>query len=400
LNEFAAPDLEGSPAAAVAGGVLVLGSLVVLAWLAFRAPAPQAYAVERAVVLSTPSSPYPAPALVFPAQTTLSKPTEPVCDTGSSHDPEPLSAARARIERAMELEDNALARASALVLRSSGGQVIADTPLECEGAQCPSTPEVVESKAAALARIAANRAPRDALARMALLTRSAQVYALAWQLCQAHGAQDSTSACQMLSSAQWARLDDRNAAAWLAVAAQARERMDSAAEMQALFRLTHASNFNSHWGAVAQQVLKHAPQQLSAAQALAIHAELQRLERNTLAQSRQIVLQHCALEAQKDSNRQQECATIAIMMAAHARSLAELKTAINLGELGALPAPQLQTLNQEYTALSDALERQAQHSASAPTECVAWVRQLQHAQVLAEHGELKLAREYIAGAPH
>jgi hypothetical protein len=233
---------------------------------------------------------------------------------------------------------------------------------------------------------------------MALLTRSAPVYALAWQLCQIQGGGDAASSCQMLSSEQWAHLDADNGAAWLAVAAQARARSDIAGEMQALFRLAQAHRLNHYWDAAAELVLNYVPQQLSAEHALAISAQLQRLGRSASVQAHSIALQHCAQEAQKNANRQQECAGIASTISTHARSLAELKTAIGLGEQGALPALQVQALSQEHVALSEALAQHAKRSNSAPSACADVARELDHARLLAQHGELRLARAQMLNA--
>jgi hypothetical protein len=74
----------------------------------------------------------------------------------------------------------------------------------------------------------------ERLAKQATTTHDARVYALALHECEAARAEGS---CTLLNAAQWARLDDGNAAPWLNVFARARQTGDAAALQEALYRI-------------------------------------------------------------------------------------------------------------------------------------------------------------------
>jgi hypothetical protein len=80
-------------------------------------------------------------------------------------------------------------------------------------------------------------AGRDELARLASTTRDARVYALAFHACDAQG----EGACQLLSAAQWARLDPGNAVPWLYAAAEAGRQGDAASFDEAMRHAGSAS---------------------------------------------------------------------------------------------------------------------------------------------------------------
>src|SRR2546423_749514 len=82
--------------------------------------------------------------------------------------------------------------------------------------------------------------PRAGRRRGAADTRDARVYALAFHACGAgQGAQRAPS-CPLLSVDAWTRLDPDNAVPWLAAAAQAEQRQDSAGVAEAIRRAARA----------------------------------------------------------------------------------------------------------------------------------------------------------------
>ncbi len=398
-DEWFDTGLEKDKAPAVIGAVLVLGGMAFLAWLGFGAtavlpPTPALMSDEQAqVVRSAPAVPLPKAA---------STPVAPDCGlppSGSSFDEvaraESTARMREKLQLSMTQSTDELTQATALVLRSGGGQPVFDSVIECEGEKCPIAAEKVESTAATKARIATNTVPRDALARMALVSQSSAIYAMAWQLCRSHGVQDTSSACHMLSAQQWARLDASNAAAWLAVAEQATARGDGAAQFEAMFQLSKARTFDLRWGAAMERVLSQTPSALPVSDALALVADLQRLERSAMANAYQLPLQYCAATRQRDANTAQQCADIAQMLVTHARSLTDFKAGIALGEQGAMPPERVASLTLEHEALTDALE----NSHSDPTQlgdCTAAQKHVAQTFIAATQGELALARHVLA----
>jgi hypothetical protein len=394
-DEWAVEGLEKSSAPAIIGGLLVLGGVAVLAWLGFGGMVPEP----------------PAPVLVNEARTQVVRPVfalVPAASAPAAEDcgvpgassfdevarAENTSRMREKLQTSLAQSTDELNQATALVLRSGGGQPVFDSVIACEGETCPTPAEKVESSAAAKARIGANTAPRDALARMALVSQSAPIYAMAWQLCRSHGLQDTSSACHMLSAPQWARLDPHNAAAWLAVAEQAQVRGDGAAQFEAMFQLSKARTFDLRWGAAMERVLKQAPVTLPVPDALALVADLQRLERSAVANAYQLPLQYCSPARQRDSNIQQQCAEVAQMLVTHGRSLADLKAGVVLGEQGAMPVERVAALTAEHETLTAALE-DAQSDVTTLSHCAAVQQHLEQVLLATAKGELAVARQAV-----
>ncbi len=65
--------------------------------------------------------------------------------------------------------------------------------------------------------------------------------------------------CQVMTAAQWARLDPENAAPWLAVAARRRREKDATALDDAMFHVAAAERHDPGWSALAAIVIDHAP---------------------------------------------------------------------------------------------------------------------------------------------
>ncbi len=87
----------------------------------------------------------------------------------------------------------------------------------------------------------------EQMARLAIGSQDPVVYALAVEACKGWSV-DDYGACNLISRAQWARLDPDNAVPWLEVAAQARENNEAEAEEQALRMAAHAHHINTRDG--------------------------------------------------------------------------------------------------------------------------------------------------------
>lgn len=87
----------------------------------------------------------------------------------------------------------------------------------------------------------------EQVARLAASSQDPFVYAIAMEACKGRSASDAGS-CQLLSPAQWVRLDPDNAVPWRALAAEARERNEPLAEHAALQFADRAPRSDVHAG--------------------------------------------------------------------------------------------------------------------------------------------------------
>lgn len=411
---------NNNPAVAAALGVtLVLAALGGLAWLASRspeAPAPSLPAEATAPgaapgvgVAWAPALALAEPVLGSAVSVTSNAPDATGTGTdicGLGHLPEgrrppadwiaerarDTVRSRERVQAALAASADEVTRAAGLVLRSGGGPPVYDSVVDCTGDQCPAVPEKAESPAAVQARITANAAPRDALARMALVSTSPQVYALAWQTCRSHGAQDTGSACQMLSVEQWARLDGDNAVPWLELAGRAQARGDSAAVAEAMFRVSKAHTVDFKWGSVAETVLKQMPADVPPLDAMQITTELLGLESSWQLPAYAVPLAYCKADTLLDSNRLQQCAEIADVIATRGRALADVSFGTQLGRRVGWSAERVDAVSLERDAMMQALAQKLP-PLSSMLSCGAIQQQTEHVRAVGRVGELAVARQ-------
>jgi hypothetical protein len=439
------------------GTILVLIGLAGLGWLAFQWPyTPVSSQSAPSNEASTVNQPGPivaersnVPLSIAPAAPTLA-PQHTALDAALPRDPEAPPCAfaegvsvaaganknqvRDRLKSTLAASPDELMRATALVLGAQSGQGSSLTPVASEnsvaavstaagppasaaapvcqgGGPCFTSPDKVESAAATKTNVLGQQFSRDTLARMALISTSASVYAMAWQLCHPIGMQDSGGGvCLMLSAEQWAHLDPDNAAPWLEVAKQAQTRADTAALADAMFRASKARTVNLHWGHAAELVLKQVSPELSMVQAIDLSTELQRFERSWATQGYQVALGYCKAEHQSDPNRHQQCVDLTEMFTSKGRSLADFSTGLSLAQQGSVPLPQLQALTLEHQALNQALNRTLstkKPTGSAPgtapakaTDCLALQQSWRDARALVQQGEMNLARAAALQSTH
>ncbi|KQV83041.1 hypothetical protein [Rhizobacter sp. Root1221] len=239
--------------------------------------------------------------------------------------------------------------------------------------------------------VAANTAPRDALARLALTSRSPEVYGLAWRVCSTEGAQDTTSACRMLSAEQWARLDPDNAVAWASVYQQASTRRDRAAMTDAQFRMSIARAVDGRAGRLPGIAVAHVPPGTGALETEAVVGEVARFDAIGLADA----AKECTSPTARDANRLQLCESMAQVLWQHGRKPADLSTAIQIGEAVGWPAERLQPLRDEAAALSFI---SAETLREASLSCADVRRRISHFEDAGLLGEVAWARRAIAAA--
>ncbi len=112
----------------------------------------------------------------------------------------------------------------------------------------------------------------EQVARLAAGSQDPFVYAIAMEACKGRSPSDGGS-CQLLSPAQWVRLDPDNAVPWRALAAEARDRDEPLAEQAALQFADRAARSDVHAGRLPLLVDKAmGPQAASLQRTLALSA--------------------------------------------------------------------------------------------------------------------------------
>lgn len=397
--------------AAIAGGALVLAVVAALAWLASDVPDPPPVASPLAEAVRLPevwAMPASMPAIQVtraPAPLAVASAPPPghldVCGIGVVKEADWMSAsrvesmaaavaaAREHVTIALKTSPDETSRALGLALESMGGPIVTDEIVACTGPDCPADPERIESREAQTRRLAGNRQPRDALARLALTTRSPEVYGLAWGLCSTVGAADDASTCRMLSAEQWARLDPANAVPWMSVMDQARARGDQAGADEALYRVSQARTVNAGIGRFAALLLDRLPPSLGPLEALELANETFAIEMQAPAGWYGALRQACSPSRQRDGNRQQQCHAAAEALWRFGSSPLELAVALQIGTAAGWPAERLRALDDERVALGQA---GAAAVSDVSMTCESLRNQARHLQQVGRAGEVAVQR--------
>jgi hypothetical protein len=192
----------------------------------------------------------------------------------------------------------------------------------------------------------------DALARQALSSTDARVYALAFKVCGGSSGRGE-GACRMLSAEQWARLDPDNAAPWQFIFAAAAARGDRAAQDDALFRMASARRSALGYFDVAGAVLEATPDdEASTLAAWAMVTEAIGVESAVALSGMQPLVQACKGSALRDANRAQICASLAEAMTERSDTLLERMIGAAIGRQIGWPAERTDRVRGEYSAYS------------------------------------------------
>jgi hypothetical protein len=258
----------------------------------------------------------------------------------AAHDPK----ARERILSSMRASGSEFTRASALVLEMLGGDeahraAFLYDGITCKVAACGATEE-------ALADIARQR---DALARLAVGSNDAKVYALAIRVCGDRHANDG--ACQLLSAEQWARLDPDNAVPWSFMLARAAARGDRAAQDNALFRMASARRNEIGFLAMPALILEATPDDDAGRfAAWMMTMEASNFEGFGALSDGQVSLSVCGAAALQDLNRAQICSGVAELLAERSDTFLARGIGIGIGKRVGWAADRLDRMRGEYTA--------------------------------------------------
>ncbi len=295
--------------------------------------------------------------------------------------------ARERLLPTLANSSDEVTRAAGLLLLNAGSPQPADEA--CDTAACAQRTTYVTNPGE---RLRADLVARDALASMALTTRSAQVYALAMRACQSHRKE---GVCLQLSPEQWARLDPDNAVPWLYVAADAGDRREAPTAAEAFFRVSRAARSDAHWGALTGLVLARLPSDLPILDKVALAGEVLAIE---AAAPVPFVpaSQYCSVADVRDANRQQVCAAMAEVLVNKGSSLLDVALGASIGKRVGWPAERLAAVHDERDAITQLHEQaQSAHSWSCPV----LVRTLNQLTEIGQRGELGAMRRALKQSP-
>ena len=246
------------------------------------------------------------------------------------------------------------------------------------------------SSSASDAALPAGASARDALARMAVATRSPQTYGFAIRACQG---QRGDGVCQMLSAEQWVQLDSSNAMLWLQVATDAQARGDAAAVAEALYRASHATTADWYAGTVASMALAKLPADVRLPERGALAAELLTLQANG-ATPHLVASQYCSATAVHDSNRQQVCAALAEVLARKGSTLTDAGLSATIGQRVGWPAERVAAARDEVSAMSQ-LQRQSVPAPNSAWGCASLVQATNQIAQVGQGGELNTMRNAL-----
>jgi hypothetical protein len=240
-------------------------------------------------------------------------------------------------------------------------------------------------------------APLEQLAQQAVTTDDARVYALAYQSCLRTPEQGS---CARLNAAQWARLDDGNAAPWLYALGAAAARNDRALVDEALYRIGSAARYEDRPFAPAAAVAARAGttnSDLVAAQVLAtrafgimaaLPAPLPRLTRT------------CAGPALADANRRQACDAAAATIGERSDTALTAMVGAAVGRRLGWPLDRIVAIRADTLALADlwASDPGVDPRFGVSYSCDGMRRMLDRMREIALVGEPQAARAWMAAS--
>ncbi len=254
-----------------------------------------------------------------------------------------LPQARERLTAQLRADSSEFAQAAAIAVALAASEyariAASDATKGCE------TPECVAARQASTTFIEG----RDALARMAAVSSDPKVYATAMSVCGL--SQQSEGSCQLLSAAQWARLDPDNAAPWLYALTQAGRRRDTSAQNEALYRISASKRKDQYHFAISDAVIAHMPDDDASMPAtVSLAAEPTILQAVWGITGYQTLLPLCKGAALKDWNRRQICDAVAELLIDRSDAFIDRVMGIGLGKQLGWPAERTDRLHGEYLA--------------------------------------------------
>lgn len=193
----------------------------------------------------------------------------------------------------------------------------------------------------------------DTLARMAVASRSAQVYALALRACDVR---KSGGTCQMLSTEQWTRLDPGNAAPWMRALDDARRRRDAGGAAEAVHRIGQSTRVDTYADSILKAAARYIEKDLTLSMRYLTFAEYVGQTAMTDL-SYQGLIEHCSAVAVRDGNRLQSCAAVAdALVGKGSSSVVAVSAGMAIGERTGWSVQRVQAFKDERESVNLAIE--------------------------------------------
>ena len=237
-------------------------------------------------------------------------------------------------------------------------------------------------------------AARDALARLAVVSRDPRVYVLALNSCGRTGAGEG--ACRLLSAEQWAQLDPDNAAPWIAVLERAVQQRDAAEQTEALHRIAVSRRSDQRFGAVAAYLIDRLPNdEASMPATLALAGEVIGVEAAWSMAGYQQVAVQCNDMTLRDVNRREVCSAVAELLAERSDTLIERGIGTLIGQRVGWSDERVDRMRGEVTAYQGAEVAPPEGPAQA---CAGVRREVDRMKRIGQRGETSVLRDWIAGS--
>ena len=230
----------------------------------------------------------------------------------------------------------------------------------------------------------------DRLAQTAQATDDPQIYAWAYAVC---AFVPRTPACLPIQPTQWARIDPGNAAPWLALAEEARQRKDAPGVADAMFHVGAAERYESRFGALTSAVIDRVPGgEANALGGYGAAVYVFGIEAATQP-GWSAAMSYCAATELADANRSELCERIAVVLAEHADTALARGIGMGLAKRLGWSTERLRPLKERIDAEAElATARASSPASSGDDSCRSIQAQVEHLRDLGHYGELA-ARE-------
>jgi hypothetical protein len=238
-------------------------------------------------------------------------------------------------------------------------------------------------------------AARDELVQLALATKDAAIFALAYTKC-GKGIEDSSAqgACPLLSLDDWTRADADNAVPWLQLAAEAHREGDGTAEAAAMAHAAQARQYQPYTWSVFSFAQAAMPTDLTPTDRWILTTQVIGVEAAMLAPY-QPLFQYCSRDAQSDVAVHRQCNALAELMVGKAATLLDLSVGKSLGARVGWPAERVDGLTQEMKASMWAINEMTGVDPEKQWSCDSVARGNAYMSQLGDLGERGLARQAI-----
>lgn len=235
----------------------------------------------------------------------------------------------------------------------------------------------------------------ELLARQATGSQDAAIYAMALEGCRGSAVDDGGS-CQLLSRAQWVRLDPDNVLPWLELAAEAQQRNEPQAEGEAMRHAALARRSDAYEGLLPRLVDRALGSQASPLQRTLALSQSWTVQTVWAVSRSSQAYEYCTSGPGMDADRH-SCEAVAETLAQRSLSLADLGVGLAIGKNLGWSVERLQALQRVNDAVSEISGLQTiglDLSCDGIARTQGWMRQL------SARGELAAVREVIAGGVH